>query len=36
MKTVFLAESEKHVREALRLKLAQQPDFVLVGEASTI
>ncbi len=36
MKTVFLAESEKHVRVALRLQLAQQPDFVLVGEASTI
>ena len=35
MKTVFLAESETHVREALRLKLAYQPGFLLVGEAST-
>ena len=35
MKTIFLAEGEKHVREALRIKFASQSDFVMVGEATT-
>ena len=35
MKTIFLAEGEKHVREALRLMLEHQPDFMIVGEANT-
>ena len=35
MKTIFLAEGEKHVREALRLMLEHQFDFVIAGEAST-
>lgn len=35
MKTIFLAEGEKHVREALRLMLEHQTDFENVGEAST-
>lgn len=35
MKTIFLAEGEKHVREALRLMLEHQTDFEIVGEAST-
>ncbi len=30
MKTIFLAEGEKHVREALRLMLEHQPDFRIV------
>lgn len=33
MKTVFLAEGEKHVLEALRLVLEQQARFEIVGEA---
>jgi DNA-binding NarL/FixJ family response regulator len=36
MKTIFLAEGEKHVREALLLMLEHQPDFMIVGEASTV
>jgi DNA-binding NarL/FixJ family response regulator len=32
-KTVFLAEGEKHVLEALRLVLEQQAGFEIVGEA---
>ena len=32
--SVFLAEGEKHVRQALRLRLEHQPDFVVAGEAS--
>jgi DNA-binding NarL/FixJ family response regulator len=35
MKTIFLAEAEKHVREAMRLKFAQQSAFEIVGEATT-
>jgi DNA-binding NarL/FixJ family response regulator len=35
MKTIFLAESQKHVREALMLMLENQPDFVIVAEAGT-
>ena len=35
MKTIFLAEGEKHVREALRLMLEHQSDFAIAGEAST-
>lgn len=33
MKTVFLAEGERHVLEALRLVLEQQADFKILGEA---
>lgn len=33
MKTVFLAEGENHVLEALRLVLEQQSGFEIVGEA---
>ncbi|MBE0669215.1 MAG: response regulator transcription factor [Anaerolineales bacterium] len=33
MKTVFLAEGERHVLEALRLVLEQQTDFEIIGEA---
>lgn len=33
IKTVFLAEGEKHVLEALRLVLEQQAGFEIVGEA---
>lgn len=33
MKTVFLAEGERHVMEALRLVLEQQADFEILGEA---
>jgi DNA-binding NarL/FixJ family response regulator len=32
-KTVFLAEGEKHVMEALRLALEQQAGYEIVGEA---
>ena len=35
MKTIFLAEGEKHVREALRLVLELHPDLTVVGEAGT-
>jgi len=35
MKTIFLAEGEKHVRDALRLMLEHQSDFAIMGEAST-
>ena len=35
MKTIFLAEGEKHVRDALRLMLEHQSNFAIVGEAST-
>ncbi|MBN2502472.1 MAG: response regulator transcription factor [Anaerolineales bacterium] len=34
MKTVFLAEGENHVREALRLLLEQREGFQITGEAS--
>ena len=34
MKTIFLAESEKHVRAALRLMLECQGDFTIAGEAN--
>lgn len=33
VKTVFLAEGERHVLEALRLVLEQQADFMILGEA---
>ncbi len=33
MTTLFLAESEKHVRSALRLQLELQPGFEISGEA---
>lgn len=33
MKTVFLAEGEKHILEALRLVLEQQAGFEIAGEA---
>lgn len=33
MKTIFLAESERHVREALRLLLEQQTELTSTGEA---
>lgn len=35
MKTIFLAESEKHVRAAMALLLEHQPNFTILGEAST-
>jgi DNA-binding NarL/FixJ family response regulator len=35
MKTIFLAESEKHVLQALRIQFTLQSDLVLVGEATT-
>ena len=35
MTTIFLAESEKHVREALRLMIENQADLTTVGEAAT-
>ena len=35
MKTIFLAEGEKHVLAALHLMLEHQSDFAIVGEAST-
>jgi DNA-binding NarL/FixJ family response regulator len=35
MKTIFLAEGEKHVRDAFQLMFEYQPDFEIVGEAST-
>ena len=35
MKTIFLAEGEKHVREALRLLFEHQSDFEVMGEASS-
>lgn len=35
MKTIFLAEGEKHVCEALRLILEHQSDLVITGEANT-
>jgi DNA-binding NarL/FixJ family response regulator len=36
MITIFIAESQKHVREALRLMFEYQPEFEVVGEASTV
>lgn len=33
VKTVFLAEGERHVLEALRLVLEQQADYKILGEA---
>jgi len=35
MKTIFLAEGEKHVREALKLMLGTHSIFEIVGEAGT-
>ena len=32
--TVFIAEGEKHVLKALQLSLANQTDYVILGEAS--
>ena len=34
-KTIFLAEGEKHIREALHLMLEHQPNFEIAGEADT-
>jgi two-component system response regulator DegU len=34
-RSVFLAEGETHVREALRLILEHQPDLIIVGEAGS-
>ena len=34
MKTIFLADSEKHVRAALSLMLEHQGNFAIVGEAN--
>ena len=36
MKTIFLAEGEKHVREALRLMMEQRADVKIVGEARSV
>jgi DNA-binding NarL/FixJ family response regulator len=33
MKSIFIAESEKHVREALRLVLDTRTDFKIIAEA---
>jgi hypothetical protein len=33
-KTIFLAESEKHVRDALRLSLEHQTEMTVTGEAN--
>ncbi len=33
MKTIFIAESENHVRDALRLLIEYQPGLQVVGEA---
>lgn len=33
VKTIFLAEGEKHVLEALRLLLEQQKDMIIAGQA---
>jgi len=33
MKTIFLAEGEKHVLDALLLLFEQQPDYEILGEA---
>lgn len=33
VKTIFLAESEKHVLEALRIWMEQQADITILGEA---
>lgn len=35
MKTIFLAEGQKHVQDALRVRLENQPEFEIIGEAST-
>lgn len=35
MKTIFLAESERHVLDALHLLLEEQADFEIVGEAQS-
>jgi DNA-binding NarL/FixJ family response regulator len=35
MKTIFLAEGAKHVREALRLMMDQRSEFMVVGDAGT-
>lgn len=36
MKTIFLAEGEKHVREALHLWIEQQADMKIAGEARSV
>jgi len=36
VKTIFLAEGEKHVREALRLMMEQRADVKIVGEARSV
>jgi DNA-binding NarL/FixJ family response regulator len=35
MRTIFLAEGQKHVRDALRLMFEHQSDFEIIGEASS-
>lgn len=35
MKTIFLAEGERHVLDALRLLLKEQGNFVVLGEAQS-
>jgi DNA-binding NarL/FixJ family response regulator len=36
MKTIFLAEGEKHVRDALHLLLEQHPKFKVTGDARSV
>lgn len=36
MKTIFLAESEKHVRESLRLMIEQRAEVKILGEARSV
>ena len=36
MKTIFLAEGEKHVRTALRLQIENQPGLHVTGEADHV
>jgi two-component system response regulator DesR len=35
MKTILLADSERHVRNALRLSIDYQPDLQVIGEAES-
>jgi DNA-binding NarL/FixJ family response regulator len=35
MRTIFLAEGQKHVRDALRIMFEYEPNFKIVGEAGT-
>lgn len=36
MKTIFLAESEKHVRDSLRLMIEQRAEVKILGEARSV